>query len=378
VIPSVLHVIYDDPANPWVGGGGAVRLREIYRRLKGRVSVTIVTGRYPGSRDEVIDGVTYLRRGLRRPYALSRLSFGVSASRMLRSESYDAAIFDFSAYSPVRIPANRPVGIMLAQLVGGSSQVRWGRGAGRLVARFERRQLSRARIACAMSNALAEEARPWLRPGAKVSVVGAGVADEYFQVTRQESDYFLYLGRFDVFQKGIDTLLAATASLSHEMPHIRVRMIGRGRGEGTVRELVTSKGLASTVEIIVDPPRELIASSLAGALALLVPSRFEGFGMVAAEGMAAGTPVIASDIPVLREVIAPPSGGILFAEGDSVALAQAMKRLASDTGLRSSLSISARTRARRFSWDAVAEEHSRFVHEVAALSDGNPVRSATA
>ena len=65
--PRVLHVIYDDPANPWVGGGGAIRLREIYRRVKTRVDVTIVTGRFPGSKDEVIDGITYLRRGIDRP-----------------------------------------------------------------------------------------------------------------------------------------------------------------------------------------------------------------------------------------------------------------------------------------------------------------------
>src|SRR5512141_2241872 len=43
VTRRVLHVIYDDPANPWVAGGGAVRLREIYRRLHRELDVTLVT-----------------------------------------------------------------------------------------------------------------------------------------------------------------------------------------------------------------------------------------------------------------------------------------------------------------------------------------------
>ncbi|MGD0283392.1 MAG: glycosyltransferase family 1 protein, partial [Dissulfurispiraceae bacterium] len=48
---NILHLIYDHSGNPWVGGGGAVRAYELYKRLSIRHNVTIVCGRYPGAQD---------------------------------------------------------------------------------------------------------------------------------------------------------------------------------------------------------------------------------------------------------------------------------------------------------------------------------------
>jgi len=78
----VLHFIYDDPANPWVAGGGAVRVFELYRRLGGRVDATVVTGNYPGAADGVQGGVRYLRLGATGPYALSRLTYARAANAL--------------------------------------------------------------------------------------------------------------------------------------------------------------------------------------------------------------------------------------------------------------------------------------------------------
>jgi len=77
----VLHFIYDDRENPWVAGGGAVRAFEIYRRLTGRINVTVVTGNFPGAAAGVVDGVEYVRVGARSPYAWSRLTYALGANR---------------------------------------------------------------------------------------------------------------------------------------------------------------------------------------------------------------------------------------------------------------------------------------------------------
>ena len=45
----ILHTSYDDPWNPWLAGGGALRTWQISRRLAARHDVTLVTGRYPGA-----------------------------------------------------------------------------------------------------------------------------------------------------------------------------------------------------------------------------------------------------------------------------------------------------------------------------------------
>src|SRR5688572_23081455 len=108
----VLHCIYDDPQNPWVGGGGTVRVFELYRRLAPRLArVEVVTGSWPGATDEVIEGVHYRRLGARRPYLWSRLTYARAATRLLARGNYDAAVFDFSTYTPLEIPRDRPVGI---------------------------------------------------------------------------------------------------------------------------------------------------------------------------------------------------------------------------------------------------------------------------
>ena len=80
----ITHLIYDDLGNPWLGGGGAVRAREIYRRLAPRHQITLICGAYPGApSEERVDGIRILRVGSQRSYALSRLTYALSALRHL-------------------------------------------------------------------------------------------------------------------------------------------------------------------------------------------------------------------------------------------------------------------------------------------------------
>ena len=141
----VLHCIYDDPGNPWVAGGGAHRLREIYPRLTDRVDAVVATGSYPGARDEVIGGVRYRRLGARGPYAWSRLTYARAATRLVAAGGYDVGIFDFSAYTPIRIPRNGPVGMVVHMLHGTTAPDRFGRVLGEVVRRSELRSLRRGR-----------------------------------------------------------------------------------------------------------------------------------------------------------------------------------------------------------------------------------------
>jgi glycosyltransferase involved in cell wall biosynthesis len=361
----VLHCIYDDPRNPWVGGGGAVRLEEIYRRLARDVALTLVTGRFPGARDGFGGGIHRRRAGAARPYAWSRLTFGAAASRLLAREEYDAAVFDYSAYSPVRIPAHRPVGVMLGQLAGPTARLRWGSAAGALVSRWERRQLGRSRHVAAVSPWLLRQARPLLHPQAEARVIGVGVDARFFSVVRDEADHLLCYGRFDMFQKGIDVLLDAFTRLAAERPALQLRIAGRGRDGGRIAALVRERRLAN-VEVITDPEWPRLRTLLGGALALVMPSRFEGFGMVAAEAMAAGVPIVASNADALPDVVG--TAGVLVPVGDPAAIVAAVAALLDDAARRARLSAAARMRARLWSWDAVAADHLAWLHAIAGQS----------
>jgi glycosyltransferase involved in cell wall biosynthesis len=367
----VLHCIYDDPANPWVGGGGAVRLFEIYRRLTARVGhVTIATGSWPGARDEEIEGIHYLRLGARKPYAWSRLTYAAAASRLLKRGDYDVAVFDFSVYTPLRLPADRSVGVTVTHLLEDTARERWGRVAGRLIAEREIRALRKSRLFAATSQATIDRLRALLGPDTNVRLIQAGVPDQLFAQPHNELDYVLFFGRVDWFHKGLDVLLDAMKILVRQQPRLRLKIAGRGTDGQRVRDTARALGIDQQVEILgaVDDAKR--AELLAGARVFLMPSRFEGFGLAAAEAMAAGVPVIASDAGSLPEVVDPPRGGIIVPRSDPAALADATERLLRDPAERRRLSGSARVSAERFRWDRIADEHLAFLTELHQGSNG--------
>jgi glycosyltransferase involved in cell wall biosynthesis len=363
----VLHCIYDDPQNPWVGGGGALRVWELYRRLQGSVVATVATGCYPGARDETREGVRYVRLGSAASYPLSRATYGARATALLRSGNFDVGLFDFSAYTPVLLPSRPAVGLVVHMLHGPSAPARWGRIGGSVVAAVERRMLKRARWVCTTSVLLQEQLR-LLLPHARVEIVPSGVADEFFDVERDEADYVLYYGRFDIFQKGIDTLIEAFGLLAEDHPDLRLRIAGRGKDTDAVHGLVDRSGYASRVSVHSTPDRKQVLELMSGARLLLTPSRVEGLPMAPAEAMAAGVPVIAAEVGAVSEVVVPPGGGALVAPGNAAMLAAAADRFLRDDRLREETSRTARISASRFSWDVVAVQHLGFLHAVAGNS----------
>jgi glycosyltransferase involved in cell wall biosynthesis len=359
----VVHCIYDDPQNPWVGGGGAVRVFEIYRRLTSAVSATVVTGSFPGARDEVVDGVRYMRVGARAPYAWSRLSYARAARRLLRRAAYDAAVFDFSTYTPLLLPADRPVGVTVHHAASAGARARWGAMAGFALDRVERAMLRPARWLTATTPSTLAWLEPRLPSGARTMLIEAGVPDELFSLERRPEDYILFFGRLDVAHKGLDTLLSAMATLTRQRPVVALRIAGRGRDAARLRAMVREMGLESSVSILGPVPEAERQALFAGALLVVMPSRFEGFGLVAAEAMAAGIPLVASDIGALRDVVG--NGGVLVPPGDAQALASAVGRLLDDPDARQRLSAAARATADRFRWERVAARHLDFLHRLA-------------
>ncbi len=361
----VLHCIYDDPANPWVAGGGSVRVLELYRRLIDRVgSVTVATGSYAGARNQTIDGIQYVRLGAASPYVWSRLSYSAAATWMLARAEYDVAVVDFSTYAPVRIPRNRPVGLTVHHVTGATARVRFGPLVGRFVETQEIRRLRHARYLSATSQITYQRLRQLLGAGVDIRLIEAGVPDELFALQRRESDYLLFFGRLDWFQKGLDVLLDAMARLVRARPELRLKIAGRGRDGARVLERAHSLGIRENVELIGAVEPTVRNELFSGAKVLLMPSRFEGFGMVAAEAMAAGIPVVGSDAGSLPEVIDPPAGGLVVPSSDAGALAAAVDGLLRDRTGRRSLSVSARASAQRFRWDRIANQHLDFLEAI--------------
>lgn len=113
-------------------------------------------------------------------------------------------------------------------------------------------------------------------------------------------------------------------------------------------------GVADRVVFVSGLTRAQVIDLYQGAMALVQYSRFEGFGMPTLEAMACGTPVLASDIAPLVEVL---GGAGLHASLSPLDLAAAMQRLAREPSLRDELGARGVERSRDFSWDRCAREH---------------------
>jgi glycosyltransferase involved in cell wall biosynthesis len=185
--------------------------------------------------------------------------------------------------------------------------------------------LRRARCVVAASDALGEAARAL---GARaVQVVPSGVAIPEVVGPPEEPPHLLYVGRLSA-EKGVLELLEAARGLP-------LRVVGDGPLRGRVPDAV---GFV--------PPGEL-GRWYERASVVVVPSRREGYGVVAREAMAWGRPVVASAVGGLPDAVVDGETGLLVPAGDVTALRNALDRLLGDTGLRERLGQAAREKARR-------------------------------
>ncbi|MBN1438486.1 MAG: glycosyltransferase family 4 protein [Anaerolineales bacterium] len=128
-------------------------------------------------------------------------------------------------------------------------------------------------------------------------------------------------------QKGVDILLRAFASVERELPAARLVLAGDGPDRPALERLAHSLGLRRARFL---GWRDDAADVMAGADLLAIPSRWEGFGLVALEAMALGKPVVAADVSALPEIVVPEETGLLVSPGDPAGLAESIRALAAD------------------------------------------------
>jgi len=369
----VLHLLYDSPGNPWVGGGGAVRALEVNRRLASMgVEVEQLSGAYPGARDEqVVPGYRVRRVGISRLYPLSRLSFSRLAGRAARPGSWDILVVDFSVYTPVAPPpAGRPVVAVVHHLTGPTAARRWGRIGGPILARHETARLRDFRRFSAVSPATAAALRQVVDADADIRVIENGVEPAIFEIERLPSDppFLLYLGRIDIFHKGLDLLVDAFVRLVRRHPDVRLRIAGRGRDVEPLRTRIASSPAAGSIDMLGAVDEAEKRGLLASTSGVVMPSRMEGWGMVAAEAMAAGAPLLVSDAGSLPDLV----GGhaLVVRAGNVDALLEGMECLLADPAAPASRAGAARLAAReRFDWDAIAERHLDLLRSAEPATD---------
>jgi glycosyltransferase involved in cell wall biosynthesis len=215
----------------------------------------------------------------------------------------------------------------------------------------------RAAVIFADSHATARDlTRFYNTPQAKIRVVYPGVdAPPVGSVTEVRARYglperyFLFLGTLQP-RKNIARIVQAYALWRSRNPREQAGLVLAG-AQGWLYDPSWTAGVegVTLTGFIADADRGAL---YAGALALVFPSLYEGFGFPAVEAMACGIPVIASDTSSLPELVG--DAGLLVDPLDVDAIAARMSQLSDDAALRRHLAALAPAQAARFTWDATA------------------------
>jgi phosphatidylinositol alpha-mannosyltransferase len=229
-----------------------------------------------------------------------------------------------------------------------------------------RRRMNHLHVRIAVSEAAAWTARRFyggryriipngvqLPESAALAAVGrAGVpnAPDAEGPARERPLRLLFVGQA-VQRKGLPVLLRAFEALRDQIP-ATLTLVGAS-SEEVAHMMLDDRGVQALGKV----SEERKLAELAHADVLCAPSLHgESFGMVLTEAFAAGTPVLASDIPGYRDVLRDGVEGRLVAPDDALALAQALRGLALDPRTRARMADAARERAKRFAWPHVAAE----------------------
>jgi phosphatidylinositol alpha-mannosyltransferase len=164
----------------------------------------------------------------------------------------------------------------------------------------------------------------------------------------------LFLGRFDEPRKGMAVLLAALPALVERFPEIEILIVGRGDEDELRQEAGELAGHLRLLGQVDDAEK---ASALRSADVYCAPhTGGESFGIVLVEAMAAGAPVVASNLDAFRRVLEDGTAGMLVPVEDPAALAQALITVLSDDELRARYVDAASAAVRQYDWHVVADD----------------------
>ena len=211
--------------------------------------------------------------------------------------------------------------------------------------------------------AVSEAARTTLveHLGGDAVLIPNGVATRRYQVAEPlpgwpgDGGAIGFLGRMDETRKGLALLLAAFETLGPQRPGLRLLIAGPGDADEVLDRVPPA--LRGRVILLGQVSEQDKVRMLHSVDVFCAPNTGgESFGIVLAEAMAAGAPIVASDLAAFRQVLRGGRAGELFATGDPADLARAAGRLLDDPDRRAAASAAAASAVSAYDWAVVAKD----------------------
>ena len=210
--------------------------------------------------------------------------------------------------------------------------------------------------------AVSENAAAFVRRyiGGEYTIIPNGVDTEHFRpdvppipAWNDGRPNVLFVGRFEEPRKGLAILLEAWQGVQQARPDARLLIVGRG-DPGPFQHRAARMGLRE-VQFVGAVDRATLASYYTTATVFCAPSTGqESFGIVLAEAMSSGTPVVASDIGGYRQVLRHRHAGLLVPPEEPEALAVGLLHVLGDRHLQQTLAVAGREAAQQYAWRRIS------------------------
>jgi len=194
-----------------------------------------------------------------------------------------------------------------------------------------------------------------------IDIVNPGIDPAKFKGGPKTSyPSILYLGRITPW-KCLDVLIRTVPKIIRRFPSLKVNIAGEGEARKDLEKLVKSLKLENVVNFLGRVDENFKLKLLAESWVFVYPSRIEGWGITAIEANASGTPVVASDVPGLRDSVKNPASGFLFPYKNEDSLAEKLNLVLSNNELRKGFELNSLAWANNFSWDKSANNFFRVI-----------------
>ena len=219
---------------------------------------------------------------------------------------------------------------------------------------FENRLLKASGLSISVSHALKEQIRE-LRTGDVSEVIPNGVSLRYagHQMAIEKPARFLFVGRLHPI-KGITAIVEQMSLLRGKL---YLDIIGSGSEHNKISRVIQENGLAQYVRLLGEYPNEKVHEVLPDYQALILPSQYETQGIVLLEANAHSIPVIASDIPAIRETVENHHNGLLCPPDHPEAFVQAMQYMVDHPWETDRMGQNGKKKVmKQFTWDMIADQ----------------------
>lgn len=213
----------------------------------------------------------------------------------------------------------------------------------------------------AVSESTKEEMEALGITGKGIEIVYNGVDTTKLQPGSENNEpVILYLGRLKAY-KSIHHLIEAFQAVLQRVPQARLVIAGTGEEEERLKSITTNLGLEQRIEFVGKVSEKEKLEWLQKAWVFVNPSLKEGWGITTIEANACGTPVVATDVPGLRESVNNPHTGYLVRYGDIGEMADRIITILSNNHIRTEMVKNSYIWARSFSWRESARKFAEML-----------------